>query len=106
MIAVTERWPAIPDEELFARGRLTERDLAYRRLRRFGLRVLFGDHGRRNLAVGLAKTCEDVLLDDVSDHDDRGVVRSVVGPVELDTVFGAEGLDVRHPSDRRPVVGV
>ena len=57
-------------------------------------------------AVRVADREQQAPLAHVADHDDRGVVRRVVRPVERDAVVGREALDVLHPADGRPAVGV
>jgi len=106
MIGVSERGAVVADEELLARGRLLEDHLAHVELGRLGRGVFLGDDGGGDGGVRIPDLLEDVLLAHVAGDHDRGVVGRVVRLVEGDAVLGVEALDVHHPADGRPVIGV
>lgn len=106
MVGVPEGRSLVGDEELLARRGLPDVETALGRLVPLGNDVLGRDRLARDSPVGARYGAQQLALAHVAHHDEGGVVRRVVRPVEGDAVLRGEALDVLHPADGRPVVRV
>ena len=87
-------------------GRRLDGDPARAVLRRLVLRLARRQRAPFQLAIVFLGQREDLLVIDVADDHDVGVVRHVPGVVPGLGVGGAHVLEIVHPADDRPAIGV
>ena len=94
----------VPDEQAIGRDRLGRAHDTLFLLHRFGV---LGD-GRQlrggNVRVMLGDQLAQLVVIEIADADDRGVVRRVPGPIKRANLGQRERPDIFHPANRGPAI--
>ncbi len=106
VIEVPQGGAVVSDEHLLGGRRLLDLEHPLFGLRRLRLGIFGGDDGAGDGPISVAEPRQRVLLANVPHDDHRRVVGGVVRSIEIFAIGGGEPLDVGHPADGRPVVGV